>query len=69
MTEPISILRVPQVAARTGLSRATIYRMQKLGTFPHCVRVTPNTAGWLEAEVTQWLADRIAASRSVPAKA
>jgi prophage regulatory protein len=52
-----SILRLPAVKTRTGLSRSTIYLRVSQGMFPG------RAVGWVEAEIQSWLAERIAASR------
>lgn len=57
------ILRLPQVQVRVGLSVMTIWRRQKDGTFPHRVRLGPNSVGWVEEEIEAWCAQRIADSR------
>ena len=57
------ILRRRQVESRTGLARSSIYALIAAGHFPEPIRLTPNTVGWLEHEVEQWIAQRIQASR------
>lgn len=57
------ILRLPAVKARTGLSRSTIYLRVAEGTFPKSVALGPRAVGWIEAEITEWIAQRIADSR------
>ena len=61
--ETIEILRRPQVEARTGLSRSTIYQRIKEGTFPSPISLGAKAVGWLESEIDAWLAERIKASR------
>ena len=58
-----TILRRPAVQARTGLSRSTIYLRVAEGTFPRPVSLGARAVGWVESEVSDWLAGRIAASR------
>ena len=60
---PIRLLRISEVAARTGLSRSTIYEWSADGRFPAPVRLGGRVARWVEAEVDEWLRDRIAKSR------
>jgi prophage regulatory protein len=55
------IIRLPQTTARTGLSRATLYRLKKLGLFPQAVQLGPNSIGFLESEVNEWIEKRAAA--------
>ena len=54
------ILRWRDVAPIIGCSRMTIARMEKAGTFPQRIRIGNGSVGWLEHEVEQWLADRMA---------
>jgi len=58
-----TILRLPTVKARTGLSRSTIYLRIAEGSFPAPVSLGGRAVGWIEAEVNDWLAKRIEASR------
>lgn len=58
-----SILRLPTVKARTGLSRSTIYLRVSEGTFPKPVSLGGRAVGWIEAEIQSWLEQRIEASR------
>jgi prophage regulatory protein len=61
--ESLEILRRPQVEARTGLSRSTIYQRIKDGTFPRPISLGQKAVGWLENEIDAWIAERIKASR------
>lgn len=56
MTETIDrILRLPTVLDCTGLSRSTLYRKMKDGSFPKQVAISTRCAGWRESAVTAWL--------------
>ena len=48
---PHTMLRLPTVKARTGLSRSTIYLRISRGTFPAPVSLGGRAVGWIEAEV------------------
>jgi len=63
MKGAVTILRRKQVEARTGLSRSTIYLRVSQSTFPAPVSLGARAVGWVESEVNDWLANRIAASR------
>jgi len=63
-----TILRLPAVKAVTGLSRSTIYARISQGSFPTSVSLGGRAVGWLEAEVQQWLDQRVAASREPKAQ-
>lgn len=58
-----TILRLPVVKARTGLSRSTIYLRVNNGTFPRPINLGARAVGWLESEIDSWLAQRIEQSR------
>lgn len=57
------ILRLPQVKARTGLSRSSIYLRMANGVFPRSVSLGGRAVGWVEADIERWLAQRIESSR------
>lgn len=57
------ILRLPSVKARTGLSRSTIYLRISEGDFPKPVSLGGRAVGWIEAEINDWLAERVEFSR------
>jgi prophage regulatory protein len=57
------ILRLPAVKIKTGLSRSTIYARVSQGTFPAALSLGPNTVGWLEADIEEWIDQQIASSR------
>lgn len=51
-------LRAPEVMARTGLSRTTIWRRIKAGTFPAPIELGQNSVGWLASEIEAWKKNR-----------
>lgn len=55
---PEHILRRPDVEARTGLSRSTIYELMTKGEFPKQVRLSARAVGWRESDVVRWLESR-----------
>ncbi len=55
----ISILRLPVVMARTGLSRSTIYARIQEGTFPRQVSLGGRAVGWYEDQVEEWLTNLV----------
>ena len=54
----LRILRFPEVSRATGLSRSTIYRLVRSGTFPQSIALTARTIGWRIDEVEAWIAAR-----------
>ena len=59
----ITILRLPQVLARTGLSRSAIYAKVSAGEFPEPINLGACAVGWIEDEVLSWLTERVEVSR------
>ena len=59
MREPDKILRMRTVLERTGLSRATIYRKMRDGTFPSKVQISEHCRGWRESAINRWIADPV----------
>ncbi len=46
------------VAERIGKSRIQIYRDVKAGKFPAPIELGPNSVGWFEDEIDEYLASR-----------
>ncbi|WP_261295535.1 helix-turn-helix transcriptional regulator [Sphingomonas hylomeconis] len=65
-TDAGSFLRIDDVIASTGLSRATIYRLLAAGDFPAKIALTIRCVGWWEADVTAWLESRLGRPSSEP---
>ena len=72
MTTMQTILRIPTVKARTGLSRSSIYAKLRPNprrpgdydpTVPKPVSVGARAVGWIEAEIEAWIAAQIEKSR------
>ena len=60
-TPPRRLIRLPNVMARTGLSKTTIWRHSRSGEFPKSVNLTSGTVGWVEEEINDWIDARIEA--------
>ncbi len=58
-----AILRRKQLEMRTGLSRSTIYQYIKDGVFPKPVPLGPRAVGWIESDVSEWIATRVRIAR------
>jgi prophage regulatory protein len=52
------ILRELEVKALTGLSRATRWRLAKVGKFPAPVQLTDTAIGWRASAISEWIASR-----------
>jgi prophage regulatory protein len=57
---PRRLIRLPEVIRRTGDSRSGIYSKIKAGKFPRQVPIGDNAVAWVEDEIDQHVADRIA---------
>ena len=51
-------LRPKDVARMCGLSRTTIWRMQREEKFPERRRITARSVGWLAEDVEEWIRTR-----------
>lgn len=58
-----TFIRLDRVKARTGLSRSTIYAYIQDGRFPAPVTISTRCVAWVEDEINEWIATRIAARR------
>lgn len=58
-----TILRLPQVKVRVGLSRSSIYAAVAQGRFPQPVSLGARAVGWLESDVNTWLQQQVELSR------
>ncbi|AOM40984.1 helix-turn-helix transcriptional regulator [Xenorhabdus hominickii] len=59
-----SLIRLPEVQRRTGYSKAWIYKLISDGEFPKQVKIGPRSVAFIEAEIDDWIAQRIAESRT-----
>ena len=58
-----TILRLPEVMARTGLPRSTIYHKMSLDEFPQSINLGLRSVGWIAEEVEEWIEQCIEDSR------
>jgi len=52
---PLKLLRFSTVRDRTGLSRSTIWRLERTGAFPKHHRISANAVAWVEQDVVDWM--------------
>ena len=55
----LKLLRFPTVRERTGLSRSTIWRLERCGDFPKHRRISANVVAWVEEEVLSWIHSKV----------
>lgn len=58
--EPIAVLRLAEVRRRTGQSTSGLYAAMAAGRFPKPIRISERSVAWIESEVADWLAARVA---------
>ena len=52
------ILRLDELTERTGLSRTTLWRLERANEFPKRIQLSRNSVGWDESEISKWLSSR-----------
>jgi len=52
------IIRPRNIPSITGLSRTTIWRLERAGDFPKRIRLSVGACGWRLSEVMAWLENR-----------
>lgn len=51
----VVLIRMKEVQRRTGLARATIYRLMKRGAFPRPVRLITHSVAWRQHQIDAWI--------------
>lgn len=59
-----TLWRLPEVERCTALKKTHIYALVKKGEFPAPIKLGARASAWLASEVSQWVQDRIEASRA-----
>ncbi len=59
----VRLIRLPEVSRLCGLGRSQIYALAKAAKFPAPIRVSERCSAWIEREIREYIAERIAASR------
>jgi prophage regulatory protein len=57
------IIKLAIVISITGLSGSSIYRLAAQNQFPKPIKLSSRSSGWLKLEVSDWIDERIKASR------
>lgn len=52
------IIRPAALPSSTGLSKTTIWRLERAGKFPRRLRLSPGAVGYRRADIKSWLASR-----------
>lgn len=56
-----TLLRLPVVLERTGLSRSAVYDLLVKGEFPEPIKHSERVNVWPDTEIEAWIAKRLAA--------
>jgi predicted DNA-binding transcriptional regulator AlpA len=59
---PDDVLSPRHVREKLDLSATTIWRMERAGTFPRAIRLSPGRCGYLRRDIEAWIAARIEAA-------
>ena len=62
-TVEFRLIKIPEVEQRTGLSRASIYRLAREGKFPSPFKIGIRASAFDAAAVDEWIHARIAEAR------
>ncbi len=62
------MLKIKEVIKQTSLSKSSIYRLIKNGSFPKQIKLSQHCSAWLESEINDWLLDRVKQSRNKEVK-
>ena len=62
--QPEKFLRLADVQRRVPYSRSTIYLLMSRGEFPAPVNLGARAVAWLESDIEEWMAARIASKRA-----
>src|SRR5437660_12875162 len=63
----VRAIRIKELQQRVGLSRTSIWRLERRGLFPRRVHLTGNAVGWIDEEIDAWL--RARKRREIPPRA
>ena len=62
--ENVRLIRRKEVQAKTGLGASSIYAMMKQGKFPKAITLSERRVAWLESDIDNWIAERIASHKT-----
>jgi prophage regulatory protein len=59
MDNQVSLLRLPEVIGRVGLSRSTIYLYIEQGRFPKPIKLGSRAVAWNSEDIDVWIQEKI----------
>jgi prophage regulatory protein len=65
----VRLLSYDELRPQKGIpySKVHLWRLEREGKFPRRVKLGENRHGWLESEIDDWIAERMASRRVVAA--
>ncbi len=54
----LKLLNQKQIVDLVGLSRTTIWRLERAGQFPRRLKVSRKAVRWIQAEIVDWINSR-----------
>lgn len=60
----IRLIRMPEVLLKTGFKKSWIYLLISNDSFPKPIKMGPRAVAFVEAEIDQWILERIDGSRN-----
>lgn len=57
-TQPLRMMRLPEVEEVTGLSGVTLWRLEREGTFPRRRKLSGRLVAWRSDEIQEWIEAR-----------
>ncbi|MDB9945046.1 AlpA family phage regulatory protein [Ascidiaceihabitans sp.] len=51
----LELMTIHEVVVASKISKPTIYRLMKSGSFPRPVKLSPNRVAWRKIEILAWL--------------
>jgi len=58
---PERLIGFAEVQSRVGLSRSSVWRLERSGSFPRSVPISPGRRAWRESDLDRWIEARLAA--------
>lgn len=62
-TQTTRLIRLPEVLHKTGYRKAWIYRLISENRFPKPIKLGSRAVAFIEAEIEQWILERVIESR------
>lgn len=64
----MNLIKLKDVISITTLSKATIYRLIKQGSFPNSISLGPRAVAWKLSDIVEWIEMRSLVGRGVAKK-